>query len=113
MEYYDFGGGFPSQSNLKGMLYPPEIAIAPLETYAENISTALYQNLRSGDLPEIYLESGRFFIDEAGYLITTVRSSKRFPNGQKSYVLDAGVNLLYTSTWYRFNIELDREVQGM
>ncbi len=47
------------------------------------------------------------------HVITTVRSSKRFPNGLKSYVLDAGVNLLYTSTWYRFNIELDREVQGM
>ncbi len=113
IEYYDFGGGFPSKSNLKGLLHPPEISIPPLDTYAEKISAGLYGSLRSGDLPDVYLESGRFLIDEAGFLITTVRSSKRFPNGQKSYVLDAGVNLLYTSTWYKFTVELDRELQGM
>jgi diaminopimelate decarboxylase len=35
------------------------------------------------------------------------------PDGRRSYVIDAGVNLLYTSTWYRYNIETDRHVQGM
>ncbi|HEC85569.1 MAG TPA: diaminopimelate decarboxylase, partial [Thioploca sp.] len=30
-----------------------------------------------------------------------------------SYVLDAGVNLLFTATWYKYTIETDREVQGI
>jgi diaminopimelate decarboxylase len=27
--------------------------------------------------------------------------------------MDAGVNLLYTSTWYKFNIEMEQELHGM
>jgi diaminopimelate decarboxylase len=42
-----------------------------------------------------------------------VFAAKRMPDGRRSYVIDAGVNLLYTSTWYRYNIETDRHVQGM
>jgi diaminopimelate decarboxylase len=52
-------------------------------------------------------------VDEAGYLITQVVSDKLMSDGRRSYVLDAGVNLLYTSTWYKFKIELDQEVKGI
>jgi diaminopimelate decarboxylase len=38
---------------------------------------------------------------------------KLLPDGRRSYVLDAGVNLLYTSTWYKYKIELDQEVKGI
>ncbi|MES9883844.1 MAG: alanine racemase [Sedimenticola sp.] len=111
--YYDLGGGLPSKSRLKGIYFPPEVSIPSLEVYAEKLTDGFYNALRPGDTPELILESGRALIDEAGYLITTVESSKRLPDGRRSYVLDAGVNLLYTSTWYNFTIEMDREVQGM
>lgn len=58
------------------------------------------------------MELGRCLVDEAGYLLTSVRGWKRLPNCRKGYVLDAGVNTLYTSTWYNFNIELDKEYVG-
>ncbi len=59
------------------------------------------------------MESGRAIIDEAGYLITTLFASKRLPDGRKAYVTDAGVNTLFTSFWYKFNVEIDREVSGV
>jgi len=113
IEYYDIGGGFPSKSQLKGVYLPPELSVPSIDLYAEKIVDGLNKVLRSGEYPMIYIESGRGMIDEAGYLITTNTASKRLPDGRKSYVLDAGVNLLYTSTWYKFNIELDREISGL
>jgi diaminopimelate decarboxylase len=58
------------------------------------------------------MEIGRYFIDEAGYLLSTVTAYKRSANAKKGYIMDAGVNLLYTSQWYNFVIELDREYKG-
>lgn len=113
IEYLDIGGGFPSKSRLKGMYLPPEVAISPIDDYAERITDALYRHLRPGDFPRLFLESGRWLIDEAGYLITSVVATKRLPDGRRSYVADAGVNLLYTSYWYKYTIELDREIQGV
>jgi diaminopimelate decarboxylase len=60
----------------------------------------------------VYLETGRAIVDEAGWLISTVDAIKRLPDGTKSYIIDAGVNLLYTSAWYNYKVEIDREVQG-
>jgi len=68
--------------------------------------------LRPGDFPKLILETGRAIIDEAEYLITTIFASKRLPDGRKAYIADAGVNILFTAFWYKFNIEIDREVQG-
>jgi diaminopimelate decarboxylase len=113
IEYLDLGGGFPSKNKLKGIYLPPDVSVPPLDTFAEKVSEGLYSALKPGDFPKIYLETGRALIDEAGYLITTVFASKRLPDGRKSYVLDAGVNLLFTATWYKFTLEIDREVQGI
>ncbi len=113
IEYIDLGGGFPSKSKLKGTYLPPDVAISPIEEYAEKVTDALYANLRPGDFPKLILETGRAVVDEAGFLITTVFAAKRLPDGRKSYVMDAGLNTLFTSFWYKFNIELDREVQGV
>jgi diaminopimelate decarboxylase len=68
---------------------------------------------KSEHLPKLYLEAGRALIDEAGYLITSVNGYKRFPDGKKGYILDAGVNILYTSTWFNFTVELDRAYHGL
>ena len=113
IEYLDLGGGFPSRSRLKGTYLPADIGVPSVETYAEQLTEALSRSLRPGDFPKLILESGRALVDEAGYLITTVVAAKRLPDGTRAYVADAGVNLLPTSYWYNFNIELDREVSGI
>ena len=113
IEYIDIGGGIPSKNRLKGTYLPPDIAVPPIDEYAEKITEALYSNLRPGDFPKLILETGRAIVDEAEYLITTVFASKRLPDGRKAYICDAGVNLLFTAFWYKFNIEIDREVYGV
>ncbi|MCD4782829.1 MAG: alanine racemase [Candidatus Eremiobacteraeota bacterium] len=113
IEYIDIGGGFPSKSKLKGTYLSPDLSVPAIDDYAEKITSAFYKNLRPGDFPRLILESGRVMVDEAGYLITTIHSSKRMPDGRKAYVVDAGVNILFTSFWYKFKLEIDREVQGV
>lgn len=112
IEYLDIGGGFPSKNRLKGTYLSPDVLIPSIDEYAEKITEALYSNLRPGDFPKLFIESGRAIIDEAEYLITTIFASKRLPDGRKAYIADAGVNLLFTAFWYKFNIEIDREVYG-
>jgi diaminopimelate decarboxylase len=113
IEYLDIGGGLPSQNKLKSMYHPPDLVVPSIEEYAEKVTSALYEHLRPGDLPQLFLESGRAIVDEAGYLITSITASKRLADGCQSYIADAGINLLYTSYWYKFNMELDRSVPGM
>ena len=112
IEYIDLGGGFASKSNLKGVYQSAEVIVPTVDDYAEAITGAIYEFNTSDTLPKLYLETGRHLIDEAGYLLTSVQGWKRFPDGKKGYVLDAGVNVLYTSTWYNFNIELDKRYEG-
>jgi diaminopimelate decarboxylase len=112
IEYIDLGGGFASKSNLKGIYQSAEVVIPTADDYAQAITDAIYEQNKSEKLPTLYLETGRHLIDEAGYLLTSVWGYKRFPDGKKGYILDAGVNILYTSTWYNFNIELDKRYDG-
>ncbi len=112
INYLDIGGGFPSKSKLKGTYLSPELAIQPIDKYAQAVSEALYRELRPGDFPHLFLESGRALIDEAGYLISTIYASKRLPDGRKAYLADAGINLLFTSFWYTYNLEFDRPLNG-
>lgn len=112
MEYIDIGGGFPSKSKLKGTYLPADLAVPSMDEYAEQITTSLLKNLRPGHLPKLILESGRALIDDSGYLISTINASKRLHNGTRAYIADAGLNLLFTSFWYKHNIELDRPVSG-
>jgi len=110
--YIDLGGGFASKSNLKGIYQSSEVVVPTADEYAIAITNAIYEFNKSEKLPKLYLETGRHLIDEAGYLLTSVWGWKRFPDGKKGYIVDAGVNLLYTSTWYNFNIELDKRYEG-
>jgi len=112
IEYIDLGGGFASKSNLKGIYQSAEVVVPTADDYAQAITDAIYALNKSEKLPKLYLETGRHLIDEAGFLLTSVWGYKRFPDGKKGYILDAGVNLLYTSTWYNFNIELDKKYDG-
>ncbi len=112
IDYIDLGGGFASKSNLKGVYQSSDVIIPTADDYAEAITNAIYEMNKSEKLPKLFLETGRHLIDEAGYLLTSVHGYKRFPDGKKGYILDAGVNILYTSTWYNFNIELDKRYDG-
>ena len=113
IEYIDLGGGFASKSNLKGIYQSVDVIVPTADDYAEAITNVIYEMNKSEKLPRLYLETGRHLIDEAGYLLTSVWGYKRFPDGKKGYIMDAGVNLLYTSTWYNFNIELDKRYDGV
>ena len=109
IEYIDLGGGFASKNRLKGVYQPPEIIVPNIEEYAEAITTGIMENLEGKEPPLLYLETGRHLIDEAGYLLTTVWAEKLLPNGVKSYIVDAGINLLYTAFWYNFKIEINNK----
>lgn len=113
LDYLDLGGGFPSRSRLKAAYHAPELLAPSLDEYADKISTALFKHLRPGHFPRLVMESGRALVDETGYLITSIVASKRLPDGRKAYVADAGINLLYTSFWHKFTLELDRLVPGI
>jgi len=112
MEYIDIGGGFPSRSQLKGSYHAADVVLPNLEEYADAICDALWQSLKPGHTPQLIIESGRAMVDEAGTLITSVCGTKRLPDGTRAYVMDAGVNLLFTSFWYRFNVALAQPVAG-
>ena len=121
----NLGGGFPSLSVLHGATLPAEAFIPPIEAYADAIAGVL-NKLPARSRPQLRLESGRYLVDEAGYLLTSVVAIKgvRQPlagdseaaaraykeqmlSGEEvrtSYVIDAGINLLYTAAWYRMDI---------
>ena len=107
LQYIDMGGGFPSKNHLKGVYQAPEVAVPNIAEYASAITEGLKKTFGDRDLPTLILEAGRHLIDEAGFLITSVVSRKLLPDARRAYVLDAGVNLLYTSTWYRPTFEID------
>ncbi|MBS0208661.1 MAG: alanine racemase [Planctomycetes bacterium] len=112
LEYLDIGGGFPSRSKLKGTYLAPDVSVPSIDDYAEQVCDALANSLAPGHRPRLIVEAGRTLVDEAGYLVTTIQASKRLADGTRAYVADAGINLLFTSFWYKFHVEVDREVSG-
>lgn len=112
IDYIDIGGGLPSRSRLKGTYHSAEVILPSIDEYADAICDALWATLRPGHLPKLIIESGRAMVDEAGSLITSVCGTKRLPHGTRAYVMDAGVNLLFTGFWYRFDVALAQPVVG-
>jgi diaminopimelate decarboxylase len=108
----NLGGGFPSSGLLHEM--PANTKVPPIEEYAAAIAGVL-NKLPRKQRPQLRLETGRHLIDDAGYLIASVvavkgsdRMVKKVGRGKRSrggYILDAGVNLLYTSTWFRVGVK--------
>ncbi|OLP19641.1 diaminopimelate decarboxylase [Leptolyngbya sp. 'hensonii'] len=112
MNYLDIGGGFPSRSRLKGVYHAADVVLPSIDDYADAICDTLWRTLKPGHRPRLIIESGRAVIDEAGSLITSICGTKRLPNGTPAYVMDAGVNLLFTAFWYRFDIAMARAIPG-
>jgi len=129
VRYLNMGGGFASRSRLHYQYLSPEQVTPSFDRYAEAICDTITQAWPAGrPLPKLYLETGRALVDEAGYLISTVVAVKRRPTSSSlpgvlaaygkaapaqgsvhetdrpALVIDAGVNLLYTTTWYQHSI---------
>jgi diaminopimelate decarboxylase len=129
IRYLNVGGGFASRARLHYQYLSPEQATPSFDRYAEAICDTITQAWPAGrPLPRLYLETGRALVDEAGYLISTVVAVKRrlmtpppslngvlaaYGKGaaalgatpaheadRPALVIDAGINLLYTTAWY-------------
>ena len=105
LEFIDLGGGFASKSRLKSQYLPGEQVTPSASQYAEAIHEGLSGlDYAQDQMPTLFLETGRALVDEAGTLIATVIANKRLADGRRAVVLDAGVNVLFTSWWYRHDI---------
>lgn len=118
IEMLNFGGGFASHNALKGVYLPPDQVVPTLDRYAlaitENLKYVVASRLATNSsLPNLILETGRAVIDDAECLITSVVGNKRLPDGRRASILDAGVNLMFTSFWYNHDIKLLRPLEGV
>ena len=105
LQYIDIGGGFPSTNTLRGSFLPGTDTVPSVDEFAEAISTQLQElGYGAADMPLLILESGRVMVDDAGYLLSTVVANKRLSDGRRATILDAGVNVLFTSFWYDHQI---------
>jgi len=105
LKYIDMGGGFASKNTLKGAYMPGSETCPSFDEYAEAITNALISSeIPHENLPALFLETGRALIDDAGYLLTTVLANKRSSVGRRNMIIDAGVNLLFTSFWYNLGV---------
>ncbi len=111
LKYIDLGGGFASKNTLKGAYMPGAETCPSFDEYAEAISNAMISSeIPHENLPVLFLETGRALIDDAGYLLTTVLANKRSTHGRRTMVIDAGVNLLFTSFWYNLGVFPTRQL---
>ena len=105
IKYIDLGGGFASKNTLKGAYLPGKDTCPSFDDYAEAITSSLINSeIPHENLPILFLETGRAFIDEAGYALGTVLANKRLANARRATVIDIGVNMLFTSFWYEHEI---------
>lgn len=105
IQYIDLGGGFASKNTLKGSYLSGDDTTPTFDEYADAISSGLINSqIKPEELPVLILETGRALIDDAGYLLGTVLANKRLADGRRAMIMDAGVNLLFTSFWYNHKI---------
>ena len=114
VEYIDLGGGFASKARLRSQYLPGEQVSPSLAQYAEAVTEGLSAlDARHDEVPLLILETGRALVDDAGTLISSVFANKRLPDGRRALVLDAGVNVLFTSYWYKHDITPCSEPRGV
>lgn len=101
----DLGGGFASRNTLHAQYLPGDQVTPSFAQYADAIADGLSALRGRGDnLPLLVLETGRALVDEAGTLIASVHANKRLPDGRRGVVLDAGINVLFTASWYKHDV---------
>ncbi|MBM3991298.1 MAG: diaminopimelate decarboxylase [Planctomycetes bacterium] len=103
--HLDVGGGYATRNTLHHTMLPGEALAASAEDYAEAITAPLRKAARQfRSPPRLFLEPGRFLVDEAVSMITTVRAVKRGSGQQKAALVDCGVHILPTAFWYDHEI---------
>jgi len=113
LDYIDMGGGLPSQNTLKGQYLNAEQLLPSYEDYADAITKALFNyNVDVSEMPMLILETGRALIDDAGLLLSSVIGNKRLSSGKRAVIIDAGVNLLFTSFWFKHKIVPAQQSSG-
>ena len=114
LKYLDIGGGYASKNTLHSQMASGEHVNPTADQFAEAICPSLLKGpFKTQNMPLLILEPGRALVDEGMYLLTSVVATKTFPLGNKGVVLDAGINLLPTSQWYRHDILVARESTGL
>ena len=114
LDFIDLGGGFASHNTLKSQYLPGEQATPSFTRYAEAISDGLSAlDYPADQMPTLVLEDGRALIDDAGSLISTVIANKRLPDGRRAIIADAGVNILFTSFWYKHDVVPAQPFRGV
>lgn len=109
ISHLDFGGGFASCNNLASQYHSGALVPRP-EEYVREIGRALDD--AGAKRFSVMLETGRALVDDSGTLLASVLASKRLPTGRNSIVIDAGVNLLFTTFWYKLDLTPARPVDG-
>lgn len=113
IEVLDLGGGFASRNTLHAQYLPGEQVTPSFTQYAEAIADGLSAlESRADRLPALFLETGRALVDDAGFLVTTVHANKRLPDGRRGVILDAGLNVLFTASWYKHDIVPAQDFAG-
>lgn len=105
IDYLDIGGGYASANTLHTQFLSGAAIIPTLDQYVNALGKPLKDKASQfKKKPRLLLEPGRALVDEAVSLITTVVSTKRFADGTKAVIVDAGVNLLPTAYWFKHDI---------
>lgn len=117
IESLDIGGGFASSNVQQSADLPTEQIVPTINQYADAICAALLKMTAQREAQgkprlTLILESGRAVVDDSEVLISSVVAGKRLPDGRASYVMDAGVNLLFTGFWYNHRVKPTRPLQG-
>ena len=116
MEIINIGGGFASKNKLKSIYLPTELTTPTFEDYANNICPYIIDfykaNFPTHKLPMLILESGRAMVDDSCSIISTVVARKGVASEINGYILDAGMNLLFTSSWYDHPVRTTKEYSG-
>ncbi len=114
LQYWDLGGGYASHNTLHTAYLPAEQTCPTFDQYAEAICSVLLRGpFPAQEAPMLFIEPGRSLVDEPFYLIAQVVAQKRLPTGQRGIVLDAGMNILSSVQWYRYQFQTAQDAGRM
>lgn len=114
LQFIDLGGGIASRNTLHSQYLPGDQNTPPFSRYAEALAEGIAAlDYPTQEMPTLVLETGRALVDEAGFLITSVHANKRLPDKRRALVVDAGVNVLFTSFWYKHDVVPAQDFSGI
>ncbi len=111
IDYIDIGGGYASENTLQSQFLTGAAVIPTLGQYANALIQPLCKRAAEfKSKPRLLLEPGRSLVDECMSLVSTVVAVKKYADGRKAIIIDAGVNLLPTAYWYKHEIASVQDV---